>query len=239
MKKTLLISLLTVIFGSINAQNLTVENQYLLIVNNQYDKYLIKDNIRNAELCVDSLLLIKKQENFPASDFLLNLTNSYYLIKKYDYALFSLLRQKILFPSNILQNKSKLLFNKIIIKYRKKIDTEELLEKTNYEEIIRLSEQEKIILLIELSFKLKSKRINDELWRIVENNKKILTEKNPFWLEQWILFNTIDLKYRKQLKYVDFAKIDTNYLSIENLVVQITGNDKKKILKKSKLYNIK
>jgi len=49
-KKILFIILFFSLTGSVNAQNLKVEYQYLYLINKQNKLDIIKDNLRNAEL---------------------------------------------------------------------------------------------------------------------------------------------------------------------------------------------
>lgn len=221
-------------------QTLSAENNYLKLINTQNNKYLIKDNFRNAELCADSLLFIEKNNNTLASDFFLNLSESYFIVKKYDYALFSIIRQRILFPCKKLETNSNYLMNSIISKYKKEIDANEFLNQTKFSEINKFDEQKKILLLIELSFKIKSKSVNDNILYIVQYFQTLNNDRNPLWLEQWKLYNYMELTFKKQLMYVDFSeKGDSKlYSSIDDLIYLVEEKNKGKILKKSYNYHI-
>ena len=80
-------------------QNLKSEYRYLSFVKTQ-TKQLIKDNLRNAEIVSDQLIYSKIKNPKAVSLFFMELGDNYAIIDKAEFALFSYLRQRFLFPND-------------------------------------------------------------------------------------------------------------------------------------------
>ncbi len=99
MKKATLFIFIIGISLSALSQNIKSEYQYLAFVKTQTKK-LIKDNLRNAEITSDKLIYSKTKCKKTASLFLMELGDNYQLIDKPEFAIFSYLRQRFLFPND-------------------------------------------------------------------------------------------------------------------------------------------
>ena len=86
-----------IVFASMRAQNIKPEYLYIRHINAQ-DGFLIKDNLPNALITFDSIILTYPGNSRYAGDFLEELGNSYYKLKRYDQALFIYLTEGTLFP---------------------------------------------------------------------------------------------------------------------------------------------
>lgn len=84
-------------FGA-SAQNIETEYRYLALAKTQSHQ-LIKNNLRNAEITADSILTAKYSNPY-TSLFFIELSENYAAVKKYDLALFSLLRQQLFTANN-------------------------------------------------------------------------------------------------------------------------------------------
>ena len=85
MKKIIVFILLFISFGlKAQVNYIAVEAKYLSFINQQNNLDLIKDNLRNSEMVVDSIIFLHPSDKY-AAEVLANLTYSYFLAK--DYAL--------------------------------------------------------------------------------------------------------------------------------------------------------
>lgn len=79
------------------------ENQYLKLINKGNDKRLHKQNFHTAELLVDSLFIYEKTPL--SSQYLLELAQSYSITKNWEMVIFSIIRQRAVFPNDSLNTK--------------------------------------------------------------------------------------------------------------------------------------
>lgn len=80
-------------------QDFNSEYRYLSFVKTQ-TKQLIKDNLRNAEVVSDQLIYSGTKGQQITALFFMELGDNYALIDKAEFALFSYLRQRFLFPND-------------------------------------------------------------------------------------------------------------------------------------------
>ncbi len=216
-------------------QNLSAENECFKIVNKQNDKFIIKDNLRNAQLCTDSLLKMKNY-NYLEAEFFYNLALNYFVLKKIDFLTFSLIRQRCLVHVNN-NNKHVLLFKKLVLKYKKNIDYLFLDKQTQKNKINLSNKNEKFLKLLELSG-LKSNNINNNLHFFLDYSENITDKKSLFWLAQRKLFHYCKILYLNKLKYIDFLlkTYNTTYNNLEDLFINILVFNKKELLESLKSF---
>ena len=117
MIKSIFTFALILLFSSLSIAQFSTKTElrYLQLVNKQHNKELISGNLFNAELAADSII-IKNENNKLNSQFFYELAESYSQCGKYDLALFSLLRQRCLFPDEAVANKSEPMFYELAYK---------------------------------------------------------------------------------------------------------------------------
>lgn len=99
MRKALLYIFIISLSLSGLTQNFKGEYRYLNFVKTQ-TKQLIKDNLRNAEIVSDQLIYSGIKDKEITALFFMELGDNYALIDKAEFALFSYLRQRFLFPND-------------------------------------------------------------------------------------------------------------------------------------------
>ncbi len=184
--------------------SVNTELKYLQIVNNQENKDLIADNLPNAEFLADSLILLK-DNSFLKSQFFIELSKSYYLLKKYDLSLFSLLRQRCLFPNKIIQKQSENLFTEAI--YSNNLSdslTKIILTRTSFQNIPQDFKQQ-FNLLLEISTIINTKEISYPIYKIGLVYRGF--ESNiPLWYQHWEYLTIIKLKPKNIKQVMLYAK---------------------------------
>ena len=109
--KTLILLIVSFLSLSASAQfSVKVETSYLKTINKSTDKMLHRQNFHNAELVCDSLFL--KAENPLSAEFLVELGQSYAMAHNWNMAIFSIIRQRALFPNDSLESKGLDILNK-------------------------------------------------------------------------------------------------------------------------------
>ncbi len=232
MKQTFVFVFILFISQLAVSQNITIENKYLELINRQNDKFIISDNIRNAELCADSLLHMKKNDTIN-SIFLSNLAESYYLIKKYDFSIFTILRQKCLFPNKNLENNINSLLIANASKLRQSIDIQTIINTTSPEKIQKLTYEQRLILLFQLSAKIYSKKLNHHLLNITNIYQSKINKQLPFCMAQFRIFYFSKMPFFKQKKYLNITNITQNY-TFEDLISNLPQRYRDRISKKTR-----
>ena len=225
--KIISISYLLLISSFVSAQFSTqTELKYLKIINIQDNQDLIKGNLYNAEILVDSLMLLTDNSDLK-SEFLYELSNSYYLVEYYDLALFSLLRQRCIFPNNSIEQESFNLFEESA--YSNNLNdslTKALFEKTRVENIPK-NISDRLKLLLEISITINTKRLSPYIYR-TGLVLRALDSEIPIWYQHWEYLTIVELKPKHIKKSLVYAK--TN----EEIYKQITDKKLKyKVYRKS------
>ena len=198
---------LLILVATINAFSqfsINTELKYLQIVNNQENKDLISDNLTNAELLVDSLLLSNENSRIK-SEFLYELSKSYYFVGKYDLSFFTILRQRCIFPNKIIQKQSETLF--IEAAYSNNLSdslTQVINKKTSFINIPNETNK-KFNLLLELSIIINTKKISNYIYRTGLVYRSIETNI-PIWYQHWEYLTIIKLKPKKINEALKFSK---------------------------------
>ena len=198
-KNILLYGLLLISISSFSQFSINTELKYLQIVNNQNDDDLILDNIANAEFFVDSLIL-SQHYSFTESQFLYELSKSYYLTRKFDFSLFSLLRQRCLFPNKTIQKQSENLFREALFSNNLSDSLNQIIfEKTKFKNIPK-NLNDRFNLLLQMSSIINTKNISYSIYKIGLIYRSF--EPNiPIWYQHWEYLSIINLK-PKNIKQV-------------------------------------
>ncbi|MBN2662226.1 MAG: hypothetical protein JXR68_01140 [Bacteroidales bacterium] len=178
------------------------EIKYLQIINNQNNKFIINDNIRNAEICADSLFYRIDTYNNDVSSFFLLLSESYYLLKKYDLALFTLLQQRILFYSDSINIYSKKLLNQCLNKTNKKLPASFSILEKSLDTILFVNSAQKVDFLFSITFFINSKNTKHKLLNLITFYEKYFNQNVSFGMAKWKLLNTAGINLKTQTKYL-------------------------------------
>lgn len=213
--------------------NLFTELGYIQHINNQGRKDLIKDNIDNAEKKCDELLL-SPQTNKYASFFYAELGVSYFLIKDYEKAMFSILRQRILVPNDSVSNQIYTMY--VEVAYRLKMETIEIdkLWSSTISDKIPAQYYQRLQFLLKKSIELYEKQLRSPILKIGEGFKYI-SKDIPLWYNDWEFLTLIKIGEKDKKEIIDFSK--TN-----NVPVYQSCSDtglRKKIYRKSVKYYLK
>lgn len=207
----------------VNSQNLNSQIRYLQIVNSQKNLFIVNDNIRNAELCADGLLYKIDDYDTQVSLFFLSLSQSYFLLEDYDLALYTVLRQRILFHSDSLDVYSENLLNLYMKKIEKKLPPSFFILNKNLDTIVFNNSAQKVNFLFSISFFIYSKSLNKKLWNLIYFYNRYYNIEHPFGMAKWKLLNEKDISFRKQTKYIlidDFFNKTTQF-SDQNLIYNL------------------
>ncbi len=200
MKKIyLLIIATTLYFQAFSQFSLKAEIEYLKTVNSDKNKFLIKNNLFDAEIVADTLIYRYGEKNEEASVFFQNLAESYFLLKKYDLALFTIERQRLLYPSSNLDLASAIIVKKCLAKLRSDLKTDLYLNETSFDTVIKMSEGKRLMLLFELGSLLYSKNLKNQLTKIVDVYTKKFGNKLPYNMAKWLVVK--DYKMHRIKKY--------------------------------------
>ncbi len=194
----LLIIAISLYLQAFSQFSLKAEIEYLRIINSGSDKFLIKNNLFDAEIVADTLIYIYGNENKSASDFFNNLAQSYFLLKKYDLALYSAERQRLLYPSDELDLASAIIIKKCLRKLRLRNNEDLYLNKTSYDTVINMSDSKRLTLLFQLSSLLYSRNLKNHLIRIVDVYTKKFGNKLPFDMAKWLVVKDYKMHYIKK-----------------------------------------
>lgn len=204
MKKTIIsLIICSIAFFNIKAQNFKAENKYLQIINNQ-EIDLIADNIRNAEFIADSYVFSDKNLVQDGDLFFLNFAKSYHILRQNEYAVFSIIRQRVFFPNDTLNNFCEDVFYDAI----KIIDdlklAEEVYLNTEAEKIPK-SKPAKIEYLLKQMFLLNIAELDKALFKYSEALKPITKKPLPIFIKQWRFYTMIKLDPETKKRAVDFS----------------------------------
>jgi len=200
MKKQIFILFLLLGSFSVWAQFSTqTELKYLQIINADNNKELIKNNLWNAELTADSILYNKKQI-LSNQLFFVALSNSYFILKKYDLALLTLYKQRILFPNDSLSVENKQLFFELL--YRNNFNDSLSVDLWKKSEKKNLSKDynQRLNFLLQKAIDIHSKRLVPYIFNLSHLYERFAVKK-PIYLKHWEFLSLIKLreKHKKQI----------------------------------------
>ena len=174
-------------FQAFSQFSLKAEIEYLKIVNSDGNKFLIKNNLFDAEIVADTLIYMYGDQNESASVFFQNLAESYFLIKKYDLALYTAERQRLLYPSDDLDLTSAIIIKKCLTKLHLQQKEDLYLNATTYDTVVKMSEGKRLTLLFQLASLLYSKKLKNHLTKIVDVYTKKFGNKLPYDMAKWLV----------------------------------------------------
>jgi len=194
--------------------NTQTEYRYLKFINSQNKTDLIKDNIKNAELVANNLLVADNTTY--TSLFFTELSKSHNIIDDSETAFYYTLCQRILFPNTstssyihntFFHNAYAIQLNDSLSSVYWKMTSEDLLPKTY---------SNKLLLLMELSIKLHS----EKLTKHISNLGIILKQQQtpiPTWYTHWEYLTNIGFTAKEKINLLSFEKdCDKNiYTSVD------------------------
>ncbi len=209
------------------------ELKYLQIVNQQNNKELIEGNIINAEQRADSILYYGKS-SYLNSLYFYELSQSYFLIDKYDLALLSLYKQKILFPNDSISKVSNQLFYELL--YRNQYNEIELDSIKRFIASIpsQYSYNKRYNIVLRISAEIRSKGLISQIYRM-GYRYELLSNHAPIWFQHWQFLSMINVKEKYKMNLVNETNSDNKpiYQQIKDTRLQ------KKVYRKTIKYYIK
>lgn len=204
--KLLYIFLLIIINTATWAQfSLNTEYAYLTHINSQNNKSLITDNLRNAEMTLQSLRFTKNDTTKLKSRFYLSLANSHFLLNNYENVLFLILEQRSLFPLAEADEFAQKIFMasgsnfKIPAKKLRRLLDESAAEK--HSNHIR----QRHLNAIELQIKLNLPDLDAAIGQHIASLSNFDRQENPHAVQQWQFYKQIGLKHAQILPILDFT----------------------------------
>ena len=216
MKKTNTIILVFLAINIFGQFSISTELKYLQIVNRQGNTNLIKDNLKNAELATDSLINIGNNSLLYAQ-FFTELSESYFLTKKYELSLFSLLRQRCLFPNKSIEQEYKILFLETAYRCNLNDSISQLLLNESTVKKVSGNYSEKLKSLLELSTKIHKKILSPYIYK-VGLQLRLRENEIPIWYQHWEFLTLIKLKEKKKAEAIIYGSKNTP------IYYQITDN---------------
>ena len=211
-------------FFNVRAQDFKTENKYLQIINKQ-ETDLIVDNIRNAEFIADKYVFSSNNICENGDLFFLNLAKSYFILHKNDYVIFSVLRQRVFFPVDTLDN----FCEDIYFDAAKIVGNIELAKKVYQNTMAgKIPEQKaaKISYLLRQMFLLNISTLDEHLFRYSNALKLITKSKLPIFIRQWRFYTMINLDPEIKKDCVDFSgklyKVDYySHISSDTVKIEV------------------
>lgn len=194
------------------AQNIKTETEYLYLINTQKNIEIIKDNLRNAEIVADKIILYPDSFNAEGSRFFRQLAISYLLAEQNEKALYSVARQICFFPDN---NSA---FSQSILKQScEKISIND--DKKIYERLLTPLSN-KYLVLFKAMISSKIRNIDNLLLRDIGFYKK-KTNTLPDWLEQYEFYTKIGILPKYKFNMISFTDKSENFIFFhENLSIK-------------------
>ena len=233
MKKTIFTLAIILFFSSLSIAQFSTKTElgYLQLINKQHNKELISDNLFNAELAADSIIT-KNDNNKLNSYFFYELAESYSQCEKYDLALFSLLRQRCLFPDEAIANKSEPLFYELAFKNNMTDSTALLLWNSTTihgNKTVNLNKQ--LIKLLQISISIATKELNPYIYK-TGLQLRSFNANIPAWYQHWEFLTLIGIDNNSKREIIKHSSDpDSNvYSQIDNLKLR------KKVYRKAIYY---
>ncbi len=232
MKNLYIIILVFISIRLFSQFSVSTELKYLMIINKQADVELVYDNILNAELASDSLIILGNNTELSAQ-FFNELATSYFITKKYSLSLFSLLRQRCLFPNKKIEQQQKDFLLETAYRCNLSDSVSQLLVNKSSFNNKKANYSSKLILLLELSTKIHKKELNNYIYRIGLTLRQ-QQQDIPIWYQHWEFLTLVNLKEKKKAQALKYG---TNSKPIYS---QITNNKLKyKVYRKTIKHYIK
>ncbi len=236
MKSINLIFLIVILLSSgVYSQNFNIkaESQYLEIINNQQRRDLIAISMRNAEIISDSLFC----NNYAyGSEFFLNLAESYYLLKRYNYVFFTVLRLRCLYPSERYINREHDLFYISCKKLKiPQYIADSIWRMTDSQSIHLLSYDKRKQLLLKTAMFAMDRKLYSTLFHYINlYENQTITENIPLYMAQWKLLYSLKFKPKKILSNVNFNATTVSY-NFSDLQKSFSLKFNKKVSRRLKL----
>lgn len=207
------------------------EYDYLKLINSQQNKALIKDNLKNLQSVVYRLI-DKENDNYSAY-FFNELCNSYNIIGQKELAFFYLLVQRSLFPNDSLSAIEQNNFRELAYSINLDKNTAKTYWEKTLSQNIPKNYTDRIILLLELSTELHSKKLTDENYKIglILRNK---CAKIPAWYQHWEFLTIIGMSERQKAQIIHPEKYP-----YQPIFDQLEGKIKNKVFRKAINHYIK
>jgi len=231
-KITIILSFLSICVSTLFGQFSTkTEYEYLKLINNQQNKTLIKDNLKNLESVVCRVVASDK-DNYSAY-FLNELANSYNIIEKKELSFFYIIAQRSLFPNDSLSTMQKNNFRELAFSLNLGTNITKTYWDQTLSQSIPQNYTDRIILLLKLSTELHWKPLTQTIYKI----GLILRKKSaqiPAWYQHWEFLTAIGFTEQQKGQIIHPGKYP--YQPIFN---QIEGKNKKMIYRKAIEHYIK
>jgi len=203
MKKQIFI--LFLLFGSFSvwAQFSTqTELKYLQIINANKNKELIKNNLWNAELKADSILY-NKEQTLVNQLFFIELSKSYFLLKKYDLSLLNLYKQSFLFPNDSLSIENKQLFFELMYRNNFTDSISHILWEESQKNNLSNDYNHRLNFLLKKVIDIHSKRLTPYIFDLAHLYERF-SIKRPIYLSYWEFLSLIKAKERHKKQIIHY-----------------------------------
>ena len=203
MKKQIFI--LFLLFGSFSvwAQFSTqTELKYLQIINADKNKELIKNNLWNAELKADSILY-NKEQTLVNQLFFIELSKSYFLLKKYDLSLLNLYKQSFLFPNDSLSIENKQLFFELMYRNNFTDSISHILWEESQKNNLSNDYNHRLNFLLKKVIDIHSKRLTPYIFDLAHLYERF-SIKRPIYLSYWEFLSLIKAKERHKKQIIHY-----------------------------------
>ncbi len=203
------------------------ELAYLETVNSQNDKFLIKDNLRNAEIVADSLIW-GNDSGIDEHEFFALLSRSYFIIGDYTMAIISALRAQLLFPA-----KDERLYDMVLYSLKKTDlsdpDVEVITAVVKSGE--KMKEDKAKLELLKYMILLENKSVT----KFIENysyNLRNTTLGLPLWVYQWDAMTLSGIKISRKKQALDFSSDVVLQPDISDIISGLPEDVANKVRKK-------
>jgi len=211
MKKLIYLFILLLFVFKLSSQNIKTEIRYLKIINQQ-NKELVRDNLRNAEICAYKLIQTPDSFKTLGATFYKELAKSYFITENYEFVILTYLRQRCFFPEkkdgevakyyNNAVEKTKRSDNKLLTDMYKNTESKKIPK--SYDKQFQLF----LKYIYQFSFKnaCNFEIFYSDLYR--NNNKK---NNVPYWVKQHNFYTKIGVKSEKRKELYLFSKVGNKF----------------------------
>jgi len=234
-KKILFIISFFALTGSVNAQNLKVEYQYLYLINKQNKLDIIKDNLRNAELV--AYQIIAKPDAFQeyGNVFFTELAESYLKTEDYHKLMFTLIRKYCFFSDTSVNKSTEHLLILINDLNNRQDYIKQIIKQLN--KCSQIKEYDKKLLnLIRFSLSEKLWKADELIREYIKLYENICLETLPDWLIQYNFYTQIGIESKDKYDLISFMQSSNTPFHIHN---DLNKKQKALIMKYAKKYHKK
>lgn len=234
MKKLSYIIILIFFALKLNSQNIETEIKYLKNINTQ-SKELVKDNLRNAEICAYKIIQNPDSIRTSANIFFNELAKSYFISENYEFVILSYLRQRCFFPKkedaevfkyyNNASERIKNADNSLLSQVFKNTEYTKIPKSLNNRYLLFL----KTIYQISFDDASDFETIYSDLYINSKKEKDI-----PYWIKQHNFYSKIGIKPKDRKSFYSFTKNENNFF----IPTFLSKKEKKKICNKTLKYYI-